>query len=75
MSSFQPTERHRWERYASRSSVNNLSIGVSASDTVAVSITTTQTHSSVYLTAERARELAAELIAAADSLQTIKEAA
>jgi hypothetical protein len=75
MSSFQPTERYRWERYASRSSVNNLSIGVSASDTVAVSITTTQTHSSVYLTAERARELADELIAAADSLQTVSEAA
>jgi hypothetical protein len=76
---FKHQERMRWQTYATVSHTDPLSISVSADSgqgkPVRIGFTRETTAAGFKLTAERARELADELIAAADSLQTIKEAA
>jgi hypothetical protein len=76
---FKHGARMSWETYATVSHIDPLSISVSADNgqgkPVRIGFTSETTASVFKLTAERARELAAELLAAADSLNTIKEAA
>lgn len=75
MGSFKP---HDTAEAYSTVSHGDLSLYVSASRVmgcVRLNGITDHNSASIRLTAERARELAAELIAAADSLQTVAEAA
>ena len=78
--SFKPAEAHSWQSYAtvSHDKTSDVSLYVTAErDTSEIRLAAHLgwASSSVKLTAERARELAAELIAAAESLQTVAEAA
>ena len=76
---FKHQERMRWQTYATVSHIDPLSISVSADSgqgkPVRIGFTSETTAAVFKLTAERARELADELLAAADSLQTVAEAA
>ena len=71
MSSFRPARRLSWQSYASECHVDPLSISIGANpgdrEPVRVGFTTPNAAAAYTLTAERARELAAELVAAADA--------
>jgi len=76
---FKHQERMRWQTYATVSHTDPLSISVSADKgegkPVRIGFTSDTAAAGFKMTAERARELASELLAAADSINTIKEAA
>lgn len=75
---FKLDQRHPWESHASVSHDNPLSLYVSAdasAKTVRIGFALDTSSAGFKITADRARQLAAELVKAADSIRTHKVAA